>query len=52
MGVKYLQLFDLDRWSSLFAYLREIGKLFPLVNGPLRGRNRVRNVAQNEGRTL
>lgn len=28
-----LQIFDLDRPSSLFVYLREIGKLFPLLNG-------------------
>ena len=34
-----LQIFDLDRPSSLFVYLREMGNLFPLTIGVMRGQN-------------
>ncbi len=37
MEVQSPQIFDIDRSSSLFVYLREIGNLFPLLIGVVRG---------------
>lgn len=49
-GVQSLQIFDLDRPSSLFVYLREIGKLFPLPVGSMRGQKHQKLVPHGAGK--